>query len=266
MISLKPAAVCTFGLLTFCALGNDGGISFGGSPRLLSGHPSVAMASEVVVMTVGDEKVTVDCNFVFKNSGKATQVRMGFPDEGQGEQDPDQGDTDWKKHKVFGSFRTFRSWVDGRAVPTKVVHAATPGKFWHTKVVRFGAGQTRRVRDVYTVNIGGGITAKSMGSVRQASYILHTGSSWRGNIGRSEIIVHFSRAYPANLRLRPLGKQDGRSADWDRYGKATLLWKGPTAPRMRGRTLRFVRTNWRPTTADDIDLFFGYQAPRKLRG
>src|SRR4028118_808793 len=102
MAYLRPVAFGFFSALALGALANDAGISFGGSPRLLKGHPSVAMASEVIVMTIDEEKVTVDCNFVFKNNGKATQVRMGFPDEGQGEDDPDEGELDWKKRKAWG--------------------------------------------------------------------------------------------------------------------------------------------------------------------
>ncbi|MEP6757329.1 MAG: hypothetical protein ABJA67_17630, partial [Chthonomonadales bacterium] len=61
-------------------MANDGGISMGGSPKLLKGHPSVIMQSEIIRLNVKSEYVEVDCNFVFVNRGKKCTVRMGFPD------------------------------------------------------------------------------------------------------------------------------------------------------------------------------------------
>ncbi len=66
----KLILACTgFGCTPLSALANDGGISMGGTPRLLSGHPSVEMQSEVINMKVGDKQVEVECNFVFVNTG-----------------------------------------------------------------------------------------------------------------------------------------------------------------------------------------------------
>ncbi len=45
--------------LATAASANDGGIAYGGSPRLLNGHPTISMRSEVVRMTVGENTVTV---------------------------------------------------------------------------------------------------------------------------------------------------------------------------------------------------------------
>ena len=86
------ARVVVAGLLALGvrASANDGGIHMGGSPGLLHGHPTVTMTGEVIKMTVDDAKVTVDCRFVFTNNGPACTVRMGFPDQGVGADDPDE--------------------------------------------------------------------------------------------------------------------------------------------------------------------------------
>ena len=39
----------------------------------------------------------------------------------------------------------------------------------------------------------------------------------------------------------------------------TVVWTGPAKPSVSGRTLRFVRNNFKPSEKDDIDLFFGYR-------
>ena len=67
-------------LLTGPAYANDASLSTSGTPKLMSGHPSISMESEVVRMLIGKEKVSVNCEFVFVNHGPATTVRMGFPD------------------------------------------------------------------------------------------------------------------------------------------------------------------------------------------
>jgi hypothetical protein len=86
---MKLSGALIFGLgvmlSPLVARANDGGIAWGGNPRLLQSHPSVTMQSEEINITVRNETVTADCRFVFRNDGKATKVRMGFPAEGAGD-------------------------------------------------------------------------------------------------------------------------------------------------------------------------------------
>ena len=67
----RPPLGVALALLAAPAVANDGGIAFGGSPRLLTGHPTVSMESEVVRIDVGEQNVRVDCRFVFRNDGPA---------------------------------------------------------------------------------------------------------------------------------------------------------------------------------------------------
>ena len=259
--------ICALSLTVLVARANDGGIAWGGSPKLLSSHPSVAMRSEVITMNVGKENVTVDCRFVFKNYGRATTVRMGFPDEGSGDMDVDQeadtSNSNWKTTKPRSMFTSFKSWVNGVPTKTEFVRSDTFSQNWHAKTVYFPSSSTRLVRDLYTVPIGGQVAR--YGYYNQAFYTLHTGASWRGAIGRSEIVVNFPNLKDAILKPVRLQKLDDSGvkvlesklrAD---KGKATVVYVAPVAPTAKGRTLRFVRTNWNPTKRDDILLFFGYQ-------
>jgi len=242
--------------LAAAASANDGGISYGGAPRLLSGHPSVSMESEVINMTVGKKSTTVDCRFVFRNHGPACTVRMGFPDQGEGANDPDEEHSDdYASRPAVTLFHSFRSWVDGSEVRTKLIRSNESGLFWHAKTVRFPANGAHIVRDLYTVDIGGGIVGvahqKSVFGA-ETSYTLHTGASWHGPIGRSEVNVRFARpdiTPPLSLGTRFDSEIANTSAHVIRYA-------GPCKPTVDGTTLRFVRTNWRPRDADDIYLAF----------
>ncbi len=159
-VSFRALFIGILALGGLCALSphasaNDGGISMGGTPRLLSGHPSVSMTSEVINIVVDKDGYTVDCRFVFTNTGPACAVRMGFPDEGSGANDPDEenGAEDIQHTPPRTTFTSFRSYIDGNPAATKLVRGSEEGHYWHTKMVRFPANGVRRIRDVYTQRI-----------------------------------------------------------------------------------------------------------------
>jgi hypothetical protein len=182
----------------FCAVvparANDASLDLSGSPRLMAGHPSVRMQSERIFLRVEKNRVQADCRFTFVNTGPACVVRMGFPDDSYERRASASTDAPFKS-----GFTSFQSYVDGRAVPTRTESAAdspTAGgdnTLWRVKMVAFGArgkrNSVRRVREVYTVPIGSELTFLSS----LAGYTLHTGSSWKGPIGKSEVEVLFAR-------------------------------------------------------------------------
>ncbi len=258
--------------LTLASQANDGGIAYGGSPGLLNGHPSVTMSSEKILLIVGDKEVRVECDFVFTNSGKACTVRMGFPDEGYGASDPDEersSDDNFMKSPPQTTFTSFRSSVNGKPVATKLIRTDTAGHYWHTKTVSFQANQALNIRDVYTQRIGGGIAevGSKTGTVAEVGYILHTGASWHGPIGRSEVSVRFNTSRQVGP-LKPVPvkdiakKQTGETpsaTEVDRAPAGCVVWSGPCPPTVSGKTLTFIKTNWKPSKQDDIDLNYGYR-------
>jgi hypothetical protein len=243
------------GALAPTARANDSALSYGGSPRPLDSHPTVSMKSELIKMVVGERVVTVDCRFVFENHGGTCKVRMGFPDQGRGAADPDE---EGPKNPPTGTFNSFKSWVGGQPVKTTVARAAHSGNFWHVKTVTFPGHGTLEVRDIYTVDVGNSVGFEVPCSVQWTSYLLHTGASWHGNIGRSEIVVEFRRkgvkspiAARAILKERPHPNFVDHAND-----PRAVYYNGPCRPTTDGMTMRFVRTNWRPTERDDIRLVF----------
>jgi hypothetical protein len=252
------AAVC--GLATGVACADDAEVSYGGSPSALKGTGTVSMQSEVVVLDIGPNSVQADCQFVFKNNGPACTIRMGFPD-GDSAYDENRDNLKAPAESVFSSFSSF---VDGKSAPTTLVR----GKdfTWHAKNVSFPANGIRRVRERYTVPIGGDVGGTY--PLATAYYVLHTGASWRGPIGRMEIIARFrrsKRAHPTRgntfqdvvpLSLRAIGDDGLYHKQWSRPDQEVVVYDGPGTAQAQHNVIRWTRTNIRPTQKDDVYLAF----------
>jgi hypothetical protein len=184
------------------ARADDGAVrGVGGAVQLMQGHPSVRMVSEVVRIQVPEARVSA--RFVFHNDGPPVTVEMGFPEEGGG--DIALLDT---------HFQGFRSYVDGKRVAVRRVVASQGNsyRYWWVKRVRFGRGQTRVVENRYIGGQGG----MSSGD-RWFNYILQSGASWKGPIGRARIIcdIRGLRDF-ADLKFSPAGyRQRGHLLVWD---------------------------------------------------
>jgi hypothetical protein len=244
------------------ACADDGGISFGGSPHLLKGHSSVSMQSEVVQIEIYKKVIKVDCKFVFHNSGPASTVRMGFPDQGVGAAEPYQGDPVPIGPGLKATFLSYDSYVDGKKVPTKLVPTNDRSLYWHTKTVTFKAKSDCIIRDVYTLPPGAQVTSEN-GMYQQTYYILHTGASWHGPIGKAEIIITIAPdAVKAPIRLQLLSAlqdHDLQHLKWSQLKDGTVIYEGPSEAKLDGRTIRFVRSNFRPDKKDDVHLYYGYR-------
>ncbi|HVT10833.1 MAG TPA: hypothetical protein VHE55_01090 [Fimbriimonadaceae bacterium] len=247
------------------AAADDGWIGYSGSPKLMASHPSVRMVSEVVRVTIHRQTADVVCDFVFRNAGSACDVRMGFPDY-SGNRMP--GDAN------KSVFMSFKSTVDGKRVDTTLEPAKAPedadfnAKGWNSafqvKSVHFGKGQTRRVRDSYQVRLGtvaihGEVPGKGEPAERIFSYIFSTGGSWHGSIGRAEMVITFADDAPIGKGKLALTKGP---LDYDKLWEWRV--KHPHAVGgaqsgfdPRGRTLRLLKKNWKPTKRDDVELAVG---------
>src|SRR2546421_6444969 len=193
---------------------DDAAIAFGGNPKMLHGHPSIRMVSERVIIVAGTKTDAVDCRFVFKNEGPACNVRMGFPDEGDGSYLTaiEEGDMP----HPYGCIQHFRSWIDGRRVATTTVENKNYENgpvSWHTKIVHFAAGQTRVVTDRYSVPWG----LIHDPTIRITQYTMHTGSSWKGPIGSAVLSVTF-RERRGPLKALPFtaihDEEPERESEW----------------------------------------------------
>jgi hypothetical protein len=261
---LQSALLASIGilLLSVSARADDGGISFGGTPYLLKGHPSVSMQDEVVNIDIHKDIIKVDCKFLFHNSGPECTVRMGFPDQGLGAEEPYQGEDVPMSARVKATFLTYDSYVDGKKVPTKLVPTDDRGLYWHAKTVTFKAKSNCIIRDTYTLKPGAQVTAEN-GMYQQTYYILHTGASWHGPIGKAKITLNFAPdAQASPIKLQPVSKAAGSDPPhlkWSQLPVGTVLYEGPCEPKVEGQSLHFVTTNLRPALKDDIHVYYAYR-------
>jgi hypothetical protein len=207
--------------VTACA--DDSAIEgVGGVIAPMNEHPAIVMEKMLVDIHASPDHAAVTCEFVFHNTGKATAVRMGFPESGHSpgfEGEP-------------SGFADFSTAVDGKPVKTHIEGLTLFGegswRRWRVKEVRFEADQTRTV----TVSYAGGIGGDSLGG-RFFEYPVSTGASWKEPIGH------------ARVRL---------------YLKGRPGFCPPSAP-VRFRALRKGVYEWEardfePTRDDDISISF----------
>lgn len=249
---------------------NDAAIAQGGSPRMLDSHPTVRMQSEKIVVTVGKDNTTADCRFVFVNAGPACTVKLGFPDNGDGAADPEEDvdPAERTKPPISGPMTSFKSWVNGTLVKTSLERGQGPGEYWHTKSVTFKAHSSTTVRDIYSLTDSSAIVNMAENGVAAAhfaGYIVHTGASWHGTIGRSEIVFNMPMVVKSVIPYAKATKlvDDVLTFTRTTVPTSTVIYKGMAKPSFSGRQVKFVRTNWNPKKTDDIELWYNFRGPRQ---
>ncbi len=192
-------------------------------------HPTISMVSEDLRITLRDgtsARVAVD--FVFKNSGRATQVTMAFPER--------------YELRQGASMEHFRSFLDGNPVRTrrKIIERGEPRNEGDTqdsavwlKRVSFATGQTRHVRVLYD----GWYSGNTSGDV-ELEYVLTTGSTWKGPIGSCRITVDFT-----GLRKLSAPYPDLPGANWS-YPRRGIMTT--------------VLANWKPSSDLSLRMIPGY--------
>ncbi|MCX5772313.1 MAG: YARHG domain-containing protein, partial [Candidatus Hydrogenedentes bacterium] len=143
-------------------------VGVGGSVMLMRDHPTVVMESAKINVHLASERV--ECNYVLHNTGKETDVLVGFPERS------------WGGGAGSKGFKDFRSYVDGQEVPVEPRPALTNlgggfERFW-VKEVHFAGGQTRAVRNTYFGGRGTGGAGDEW-----FVYDVSTAASWKGRIG-----------------------------------------------------------------------------------
>ena len=151
----------------------------------------IRMVAETVNITVDGMKSFVDCEFIFKNEGKAITIEVGFPENVPRK---DWGDNT----RIYA----FKASVDGKACAVTRKKGSKPVSdelenlvypYWHTFKVRLEKNQTVKVKNSYwTYN-----TMDSMGGI-SAGYILKTGAVWKGPIGKADINLTIKGFMPYN--------------------------------------------------------------------
>lgn len=229
-------------LLPSAVLANDAWEIYVGSEKAVQPHPHIRMAQEYITMDVGERSAWVTCTFWFRNEGPKSKVKMAYPDEA------------YSTHEdgPYSQLRQFRSWVDGKRVSTRFRMIGQNG--FQLKDVPFGAGQSRKVVNRYRMKLGS-CASRDNFYVRMLSYTFSTGASWKGNIGRSKLIVRF------NGRFQPIRLRSSELLEWESKGHfwpsrlQTLFTDGPQGKLVNG-TYQILKHNWRPGEGDNMALKF----------
>jgi len=180
------------------ALGDDGVFYGTGGSVVPSQSRSVVMVAEEVVLDITDPRVVHGvCTFVFTNTGAPESLLVGFPDMSAGGTGlPDS---------MGPSIHDLKVTVDGHEVVTKLLPMVDAegisrgqqtlwGRFdWvHTWPCYFDSGQTRVLRTEYRHP-----TSIVVFDPCIVHYIMSTGASWSGPIGKAVV-----RVMPGALRLK----------------------------------------------------------------
>lgn len=156
----------------------------------------VIMESEEI--TIDLEKNTVECIFVFHNTGKSKEVFMGFPgklDESRGGEFSEAVDLE------LGNFKTF---VEGKELPvtcekgienhTDETLEALRYSEWFTFTVPFQADEKVTVHNTYNFRP----SYDSMGYI-YTGYVLQTGALWKGSIGSAKVTFKLGKIQPYQI-------------------------------------------------------------------
>lgn len=177
----------------------------------------VEMEEEIIDITVRDGCSFVSCQFFFHNTGDRTRLLMGFP-TGRHFEKPDK-DSEGPEDEYETNLNWFRTFIHGKRVPVKIRSGLKPegnnlgGLYfsqWHTWKAALGKGERLKVVNKYwMVN-----TQPVLGSgSEQINYVLRSGSTWKGPIGKVTVRMKFEGYNAAGLEFEEMQpsyiKKDG---------------------------------------------------------
>ncbi|MBS1717399.1 MAG: hypothetical protein JSS72_06680 [Armatimonadetes bacterium] len=225
----------------------------GGAPRLLSGPKSVRITSEQVRLDMRDNDGVYDCTYVIQ-APTATQIKIGFPDRGIGDEESrfmdsiDAAEAVDRKRPVYEGLEFFHLSVDGVDVSTALMSQSKASSL-HVRQISLSKG-THRINANYHVRMGqaNALSGAAIMTMRyEANY-----EGWAAPPMRSTVTVSFdSVLFDGDVQPFDQHKLDTpgapeNSQSWARFPAGTVVCslKGATA---MGKTLRFSFTNGLPT-------------------
>jgi len=140
----------------------------------------IVMDSEKVEVTfLPNNEAYVECSFYFRNiTDKKQSVLMGFP------QELDEGVSAFEYDKMM--LKNFAAYENGKLILYEVKtekDSLYRKKLWYTFKVTFAPNETKLIKNTYYSNL---VLYSTMGT--SFNYILKSGSSWAGKIGKADII------------------------------------------------------------------------------
>lgn len=197
---------------------------------------TVRMVSERVVVDLYKDSSVVECHFFMKNEGKKQQINIGFP-EMNFHHFESPSNTDWSSFFVQENGKEIKSIerytpdsilqkeMKRFAGKVKPYYEKQPWYLWNSE---FTEGETKIIDVRYSLPSG----VIKNGS-KYFTYLLNTGSGWKGSIDTAEVIV--------NLKD---------------FSKELILKTMPENYKIADNQISWKFTNLEPTTNDDIKIYY----------
>jgi hypothetical protein len=248
---------------------NDGFLaSWNGNP-VPGKSTNIEMSREFIYIKVHREYSEVFCKFWFYNHGKTEKVKVGFPDASA---------TNYEDPTI--PLEKFTSIVNGK--PAELKHETEiifgkdekTGKVnmsdtafikkWYTKDIEFAGSDTTIIEDYYIARNSGFHDLMYMG---QVFYFIGTGSSWKGAIGRGDIIFDHSEVF-STLFINQNFVNDNQQLGYVwRNNFTQVVFENLTPLENESISICFLSffDNWVTSDDDESDQFSKYINYRELK-
>lgn len=176
----------------------------------------VEMEEEIIDITVRDGCSYVSCQFFFHNTGDKTKLLAGFP-TGHHYNEPQQ-EYEGPEDEYVTDLNWFRTFIHGKRVPVKIKSGLKPEgnnadelyfPQWYTWSMTLKKDERLKVVNKYwAVN-----TQPVPGYSEEINYVLRSGSTWKGPIGKVTVRMKFEGYNVAGIEFEQMQpsyiKQDG---------------------------------------------------------
>lgn len=171
---------------------------------------------EAEEITVDLEKNSVECIFVFHNTGNKKSVYMGFPGQLEGLNHENINVVDLQ-------IRNFKTFINGKKLPVTREKSIKKDTLEHlnmqeyseffTFTVPFEADERITIRNTYDFSP----TYDSIGNV-YSGYVLETGAMWKGTIGSAKVTFKLGNIKPYQIEKLNIGgfRFEGNTLVWER--------------------------------------------------
>ena len=169
------------GFITIC-YSDDGVFHGAGFTVYPINEDKIKMESMQVQITKNKDRFEVDANFIFKNTGDAKEIQMGFPDN----KTESKGDTGSRyaihDFKVFVNNQKFEPILKEGAVNDTMQEMEYDRVY--TWLIKFGPGETKNIKNTYYFYPNDVSPDQS-----SLDYVLKTGSLWKDSIDKANLTI-----------------------------------------------------------------------------
>lgn len=199
-------------------------------------NTSIRMDSELVVVDLYKDSAIVECHFYMKNDSNDQKLTIGFPEmnfhyfrsNDGAEIDNFSVYENGEKIELISLHKPETSSTNEQVPFSGIINQKIEDQPWFIWNSSFDKDELKTIVVRYSLPYG----AMKNGS-RYFTYLLNTGSGWKGNIGKADIVVNLKDIQP-DLILKTL----------------------PENYKITGNQISWSFSDFEPTTKDDIKIYY----------